>query len=146
MGILTHITSDYDDEEQVQRIFATTRFELNSRSALNRVASRAAILTGVGQRTLVASAYDKLGIDLVWRDGPFSTLDPEEKYPKAQKIKFKSQTIEKASNAGDLFGIPQEELPSGKLWDIVAYGTPDETRESIIYMWEIPYEVGGQRR
>jgi len=144
MGILTHISSEYDDSKEVQRIFAVTRFAPSNRSSLNRVASRAAVMTGVGQRTLVAAAYDELDIDMVWRDGPFSTKTPEEKWPDAQVITFHKKDIEVSSSIGDILNIAEEYLPRGKLSDSM-YDDIDAFRrdEKILMVWEIPYDVGG---
>lgn len=145
MGILTHISSQYDPDEQVQRIFAVTRFAPSNRASLNRVASRAAVMTGVGQRTLVAAAYDELGIDMVFREGPVSIVKPEEKYPDAQDIDFHIQDITSASDMGDAFNLPDDAIPRGKIGDFFISGIdsfrPDE---KTLMMWEIPQSVGGR--
>lgn len=147
MGILTHISSQFDPDERVQRIFAVTKFAPSQRSSLNRVASRASVVTGTGQRTLVAAAYDELGIDIVWREGPVSIVSPEEKWPDAQQINFHIEEIDEPSEAGDVFNIPDRAIPRGKIGDFLKEGLdvfrPDE---KTLMMWEIPYEVGGRKR
>lgn len=145
MGILTHMSSQFDPDEQVQRIFAITKFAPSNRASLNRVAGRAAVMTGAGQRTLVAAAYDELGIDMVWREGPVSITKLEEKWPDAQDIEFHIEEIDSSSNIGDAFNIPEEAVPRGKIADFLIHGLdvfrPDE---HTLMMWEIPYEVGGR--
>lgn len=135
MGVLTNITEDFDDDAQVHRIFVTTRFAINTRSALNRVAGRAAVTTGVGQRTLVAAAYDELGIDLVWNMGLGVTVPPEEKYEKAKDITFRQLNLEESSQFMDIL--------TNHLQEAVEYGEFDD--EEVLYVWEIPYSVEPRR-
>jgi len=147
MGILTDIATEYDEQNEQLIIFAATRFDINTKSALNRLAGRASVGTGVGQRTLVASAYDKLGIDMVWREGPFSTMSPEEKYPKAKKIEYYSVPIDKASNFGDITNIPDSSIPRGKFADALSDAaeliSPGDVfnDEAVLHIWKIPYSV-----
>lgn len=131
MGVLTNIDDDYDDDAQIHRVFVTTRFAISTRSTLNRIAGRAAVMTGVGQRTLVASAYDELGIDLVWNKGLGFTVPPEEKFEKAQDIEFRRLNIEESSQFGDIL--------TNHLQDAVEFGEFDD--EETLYVWEIPYDV-----
>lgn len=145
MGILTHISDSFDDDRQIQTIFAVTKFEINTRAALNRVAGRAAVMTGVGQRTLVAAAYDELGIDMVWREGPFSVLSPEEKWPDAQDIEFYMVPVERHSEFFDITNIPPEAIPTGTLGDQLHEGIETLRPEEVINVWEIPYDIGGRR-
>lgn len=135
MGVLTNIDEDYDDNAQLHRIFITTRFAISSRATLNRIAGRAALGTGVGQRTLVASAYDELGIDLVWNAGLGVAIPPEEKYEKAQDIEFRRLDIKESSQFGDIL--------TNHLQDAVEFGEFDD--EEVLYVWEIPYDVEGRR-
>lgn len=131
MGILTRIDDEWDEEAQVHRIFAATKFGISSRGSLNRVASRAAVMTGVGQRTLVAAAYDVEGIDLVWSKGLGVVVDPEEKYEKAKEINYRSIPIEQASEIGDILPI----------WfrDALEFGEFGEGE--VLHIWEIPFEI-----
>lgn len=138
MGILTYIGSTVDEDKGVQRVFAVTKFSINSRSSLNRVAGRAATMTGVGQRTLVAAAYDELGIKMAWREGPFSVISPEEKWPKAKEIEFYSVPAERASEFFDITNIPTDAIPRGKLGDQLLEGIDTLRPESVMYVWEIP--------
>lgn len=146
MGVITHIASEFDEDEQVQRVFAVTKFGVSTRSALNRVASRASTTTGAGQRTLVASAYDELGLDLVWRDGPLGVVPPEEKWPEAQEIEFHEVSIDRASDFGDITNIPTtgDTIPRGKISDLLLEGIDSFRPEQVMYVWEIPYGVGGR--
>ena len=131
MGIITTIDYEYDDDEQVLRIFAVTRFRLSTRSMLNRVASRAVVGHSVGQRSLAVSAFDEAGIDVVWREGPFRVIDPEEKFEKAQDIEFEMKEIEHASEFGDILTARLEERAKF-----------DEFRNgSYLSVWTVPYEV-----
>lgn len=145
MGILTSIASTYDEEDQVQRIFAVTRFSINNRSSLNRVAGRAAVETGAGQRTLVAAAYDEVGLDMVWREGPFSVISPEEKWPDAQDIEFHSVEMVRSSSFFDITDIPERAVPRGSLTDRLIEGIPVFDEENVIYIWEVPFDIGGRR-
>ena len=144
MGILTAIDSTWDTDNNVQRIFAVTKFGISNRSSLNRVAGRAAALTGAGQRTLVAAAYNEEGIDLVWREGPFSIAKPEEKWPEAQDIEYRSEEIESASEFGDILDIPDKFIPGGKFADFFIEGIDVFRPEQVIHIWEIPYSAGGR--
>lgn len=145
MGILTTIADTYDEEERVQRIFAVTRLDFNNRSAINRVTSRAAVMTGAGQRTLTVAAFDENDIDVVWRDGPVSVTSPEEKFPDAKKINYMKEEIDSASEFGDITNIPDKFIPRGTIGDALVEGIdafrPDE---QFLHVWEIPYEVGGR--
>lgn len=136
MGIITHISTDYDEDAQEQKIYVRTKFGISTRSALNRVAGRAAVTTGVGQRTLVAAAYDEEGIDLVFREGPFKVLDPEEKFEDAQHIEYQSTSMDSASSLGDV-------LPP-RLQDAVEFGEFREGEQ--LHIWTVPFEVGGKPR
>lgn len=144
MGVITHIASEVDRQEQIQYIYATTRFEISSRATLNRLANRASIETGAGQRTLVAAAYDTVGLDMVWREGPFSTMTPEEKWPDAQDITFEKIPIEKSSEFFDITDIPEDAVPRGRLGDLLLEGINNFRPETVLYVWGIPYEVGGR--
>lgn len=145
MGILTHVSSSYDDDLEMQRVFAVTKFAPSNRSSLNRVAGRVVVMTGAGHRSLVSAAYDELGIDMVWRDGPFTVLDPEEKYPDAQKMNFKVVNIEDSSSFGEIAHIPDEAFPRGKLADFFVEGLDVfNPQEKVLMVWEIPKEVGGR--
>lgn len=135
MGILTNISEEYDDRAEVQRIFAVTKFSINTRSSLNRVAGRAAAGSGVGQRTLVSAAYGELGIDLVFKRGLFDVVDPEEEYEDAKKINFKSVEMESASKFGDIL--------TARLQDRVEF--ENYRPDSVLNIWEIPYEVTDHR-
>lgn len=146
MGVLTYMESDFDEQRQVQRIFAITKFSINNRSSLNRVAGRAAVSTGVGQRTLVAAAYDEVGIDLVYNKGLGVRIPPEEKYEKAQDIEFYSIPAGRSSEFFDITNIPEDKIPSGKLWDRLKLDIGSFREDEVLYVWEIPYEVGGRRR
>lgn len=148
MGILTHMVSDVDEDAQVQRIFAITNTRVSSRSSLNALAGRAAVSTGAGQRTLVAAAYDELDIDMVWRDGMFSTSAPEEKWPDAQEIRYERVDIERASELFDILEVPKtrENVPGAKLMDLVLEGLDViQPRERELHVWEIPFDVGGRQ-
>lgn len=145
MGIITHISDQYDQQQDVQRIFVVTRFAPSNRGTLNRVASRASVMTGAGQRTLVVSAFDELGIDMVWREGPFARVDPTEKWPDAKKIDFHIQEIDSPSTVGDVFQLPGQKLPRGRIRDFISAGLDVfGPGERVLMMWEIPYEVGGR--
>lgn len=146
MGILTYMESTFDDSQQVQRIYAITKFSINNRAALNRIAGRAAISTGVGQRTLVAAAYDELGIDLVYNEGLGVRVPPEEKYEKAKDIEFYSVPAERSSEFFDITNIPKDSIPGGKLWDRLKLDIGSFREGEVLYVWEIPYDVGGRRR
>lgn len=135
MGIITDVQSNYDEGRGVQRVFVRTKFGINNRSALNRVASRATVVTGVGQRSLVAAAYDEEGISLVWNDGPFGRLAPEDKFEDAKEIDYKSIPMERASELGDIFpGYLQEAIEFGEFME-----------GEILHVWTIPFDVGGRR-
>lgn len=135
MGILTTIDHNYDDDEQVLRIYAVTSFAPSTRSSLNRMANRAVVgHTGLGQRTLVAAAYDELGIDLVWSEGPFGSKRPEEKFPDAQNIEFESKDVDHAGEFGEIL--------TARLRERVEFG---EFREGeVMNIWTIPYDVMGR--
>lgn len=146
MGILTHVDLDYNDDEQVITVIAVTKWGISSRAQLNRVAARAATGTGVGQRTLVAAAYEEEGIDLVWNKGLGFTVPLEEKFPDAQKISYYSIPIDRASEFGDITGIEKTRVPGNKLKDLIFEGInyfrdPD----SQMHVWEIPYEVSSHK-
>lgn len=142
MGILTDISVQYDDDQEVQRIYAVTKFGINNRTQLNRVAGRAAVGEGVGQRSLVSAAYAEEGIDLVWREGPFTTLKPEEKYPQAKEINYKSYEIDQLSELGDIAGMVKRDYLPGWLLDKIEFG---EFREgNTLHIWEIPYHIIGR--
>lgn len=131
MGILTTITTDVDEDDGVKRVYAITKFGINNRTQLNRVASRAAVGEGVGQRSLVAAAYDEEGIDLVWTEGPFGSVAPEDKFEDAKKIEYRSSPMESASELGDI-------LPP-KIKDMVTF---ENYREgNTLHVWEIPLDL-----
>lgn len=145
MGILTYMSSTVDEDEGVQRIFAITQFAISNRASLNRIAGRATVETGVGQRTLVAAAYDDVGIDLVWREGPFRVMSPEEKWPDAQDITFYSVPVERSSEFFDITDMPKDAIPTGKIADQLLEGIDTLRPEQVMYVWEIPFEVGGRK-
>lgn len=131
MGILTRISDEYDDSAKVHRIFAVTKFGVKgSRANLNRLSGRAAVMTGVGQRTLVAAAYDKEDVDLVWNKGLGFTEKLERKFPKAQEINYRSMHLEEASEILDV-------LPHG-IKDMIKFG---DIFDEQLHIWEIPYEL-----
>lgn len=144
MGILTDISREVDEQNQLINIYAVTKFGISSRSALNRVASRAAIGEGVGQRTLVAAAYNEEGIDMVWRDGPASIIDPEEKWPEAKDIEYTSVKIDAASETGDITNIPKEATPRGKLTNLLFEDINEFREGQVLHVWKIPYEIAGE--
>lgn len=129
MGILTKIHTEFDDDEQTIRVICITRFGITTRGSLNRVAGRASNAVGVGQRSLVAAAYDEHGIDLVWNDG-LRRMAPEEKFDAAQDIEYTTFSIDKASRFEDL-------LPP-RIQDYVDFG--NITGEEHVHIWEIPYK------
>ena len=131
MGIVTDISYQYDDEEQVLRIYAVTRFALSSRASLNRVAGRAVVGHGLGQRTLTIAAYDELGIDMVWREGPFTTVEPEEKFEDAKEITFEYKEIEHASKFGEIL---TERLQDRLEFNEFRHG-------AYMNIWTVPYDV-----
>lgn len=146
MGVLTYISSEYDDEKDEQIIYAVTKFGINSRSTLNRIAGRAAVETGVGQRTLVAAAYDKEGIDLVWNKGLGVVISPEEKFPDAQQIEYYSVPVRRSSEFLDITNIREDFVPRGKVGDLLLEGIDTFRPEEVLHVWKIPVEVGGKRR
>jgi len=131
MGILTDVSYQYDDDEQVLRIYAVTRFAISNRASLNRVANRAVVGHGLGQRTLAVAAFDELGIDMVWREGPFTTVEPEEKFEDAGEITFQYKEIEHASKFGEIL---TERLQERLKFDEFRRGT-------YMNIWTVPYEV-----
>lgn len=141
MGIISYIAHEIDEQDQVERVFVVTKFGITNRGALNRVAARAAAGTAAGQRTLVAAAYDEEGIDMVWREGPVSFVTPEEKWPDAQDIKYHSVEMKRSSNFLDITNIPERGIPRGNLADRLIEGIPIFDEESVMHVWEIPYEV-----
>jgi len=135
MGILTHISREIDEENNIQRVYAITKFGINQRSQLNRVANRATFNSGVGQRSLVAAAYDHEGIEMVWRQSPFNAIQPEEKFEDAKQIDYTSQRIDTIDNTSDLF-----EMLTPRLQDRVNFGefrSPDAT----LHIWEVPFNL-----
>lgn len=133
MGIITTIDGEVDEDEGVYRVFVITHTGISTRATLNRVAARAAGAAGVGQRALVASAYDEEGIDLVWNKGLGHTVPPEEKFTDAKRIDYHSVEAERASRLGEMFS-----LPSGIKDKIDFDGfRPDE----VIHVWEIPLDM-----
>lgn len=135
MGIITTVSEDIDEDEGVRRVFVVTSGNINTRSALNRVSSRASLGTGVGQRVLVAAAYKELGIDLVWSEGPFSSLAPEEKYEDAKRIDYKTMELEQIG-----IGSQITEMMPTYLKERVEF---DEfhPRSTHLHMWEIPLDL-----
>lgn len=131
MGIITSIYEELDREEQAARVYIITSGNVSTRAALNRVAGRAAVYKGMGQRDLVAAAYDKLGIDLVWNDGPFSTLLPEEKFPDAKKINYQFWEVE---SMGQPLGFFPPSLKDKLQFDVLR-------GNEYLHMWEVPFEV-----
>lgn len=144
MGILTDIGTEYDDENEQIIITAVTRFSISTRGALNRVAGRASTGVGVGQRTLVASAYDDLGIDLVWNKG-VGRVAPEREFPEAQEIEYSTFTMDKASEFGDIVDVPIDKIPVMGLRDHIGEGIRIYDDESQVHIWQIPYETAGYR-
>lgn len=134
MGVLTYINHDVDEDGEVLRIFAKTKFGINNRAALNRVATRAAADSSVGQRDLVAAAYDEEGIELAWREGPFGLIEPEEKFENAKKISYRSVPMDTVSDFGDILDI----LPV-RLKDAVDFGEFREGEQ--LHVWEVPFEI-----
>lgn len=130
MGIITYINRDIDFDDEVTRVFAITKFGIQTRAALNRVASRITIETGLGQRTLVAAAYKEEDIDLVWNDG-LRRVAPENKYEKAQDINYMSTSMDSASELGDILPV--------RLAEMVEFGEYGEGE--VLHMWEIPFSV-----
>lgn len=135
MGILTDISEEFNDEEEVIRIFCVTKFGINNRTQLNRIAGRASTATGVGQRTLVAAAYDEEDIDLVWNKGLGVTVKPEDKFEKAKDIDYKSEPMDMASKFGDI-------LPAF-IQDKIEFENFNEGQ--TLHIWEIPYSVSERR-
>lgn len=134
MGVLTDIRFEVDEDEQVLRVFARTKFGISTRANLNRVASRASTSLAVGQRDLVASAYDEEGIELAWREGPFGLVKPEEKFENAKEIEYRSVPMDTVSDFGDILEI----LPV-RLKDTVEF---EEFREGeVLHVWEIPTDL-----
>lgn len=135
MGILTDIETEVDEDEGVRRVFATTKWGIHRRSQLNRVAGRAAVGTGTGQRSLVAAAYDEEDIDMVWKEGPFNVIAPEEKFEDAKKINYYSREVDTIDNSSDFF-----EMLTPRLQDMVKFGeirSPD----AVMHVWEIPLDL-----
>lgn len=135
MGILTDVSVDVDEDEGVRRVYAVTKWGINMRPQLNRVAGRVTLEAGVGQRTLVSAAYDTEGIDMVWKEGPFKVIAPEDKYPDAKKINYMSKEIDSIDMSSDLF-----EMLTPRLQDRVNFGefrSPDAT----LHIWEIPLDL-----
>lgn len=135
MGVLTDISRDTDEEKGIVKIYAVTKFGINTKSQLNRVAGRAAVGHGIGQRSLVASAYDELGIDMVYKEGPFNIISPEEKYEEAKQIEYTQQEIETIDNSSDFF-----EMLTPRLQDRVRFGefrSPD----AVLHVWKVPLDL-----
>jgi hypothetical protein len=145
MGVLTNISVHNDEENEQIVITAITRFQIAKRPTLNRVANRASVGEGVGQRTLVAAAYDELGIDLVWSEGPFGSKKPEEKYPDAKKIEFYQMPIDRASDFGDITGVDPERLGMTKIIDLINEWVKPPSPDAYINVWKIPYELTNRR-
>lgn len=137
MALIARVNDIYDGDADVHRISVVTNFEVSTRAAMNRMAARAAIHTGVSQRALVAAAYDELGIDLAWRGVGGSVL-PEERFSDAKRIDFNKFTMEEAHAISDI-------LP-GYLRDFIEleeYKEPGEYGETtkMLYIWEIPLDL-----
>lgn len=136
MGVVTTVVKDYDDE--MIEVVVITRFAVARRPTLNRMANRASVGVGIGQRTLVASAYDELGMDLVWNKGLGFTEAPEEKYPKAKEIEFKQiEAKDLPNNVEDLFrfAVPVQ------VREMVDFGLREKDEEKQIHIWRIPTSV-----
>lgn len=131
MGIIARISSDVDENAGVTRVFIITELDISTRASLNRVAARASAHASVSQRALVAAAYEELGIDLVWAEGPVK-MSPEERFPAAKEIEYKNVPVEKP----------------GPLEDIVPKRLRDDLRfrkwmgGEVLHMWEIPFDLG----
>lgn len=135
MGVITTVDREVDEEARVTRLIAVTKWDINTVSALNRVAGRMAIGEGVGQRTLVASAYDELGLDLVWNKGLGITVPPEEKYPDAKKINYTRKTIDQIDNTSDIYN-----LLTAQLRERVDFGE-FRSPEYVMHVWEVPFDL-----
>lgn len=144
MGIITHIADDWDEEDRVHTIFAVTSIGINNRSALNRVATRAAVTSNVGQRILVAAAYDEEGINVVWNRGLGVTVPLEEKWPEAQDIEYHTVTFEDAPNFGAIAELPARRFTGQKLRDFFLEDIPTFRDTDHLHVWEIPYEIEGR--
>lgn len=133
MGVITTVVKDWDNE--MIEVVVITRFAVARRPTLNRVANRASVGVGVGQRTLVAAAYDELGIDLVWNKGLGFTEKPEEKFPKAKEIEYE-QTMAKdlPNNVEDLFRFA---VPT-QVREMVDFGLREKDEEKQIHIFRIP--------
>lgn len=134
MGILTTLDTDLDEEEGVRRVFAITKWGIGTRTQLNRLAGRASVSAGVGQRTLVAAAYKKEGIDLAWSMGLGRSVAPEEKFTDAKRINYYSEEMDTVSNVGDVYTILTDSLR-----DMVDFGNYRE--EETLHVWEIPLDL-----
>ena len=135
MGILTHVSREVDEESNVRRVYVVTKSGISQRSQLNRVAGRCTFQSGVGQRSLVAAAYDSEDIEMAWKRGPLDVIAPEEKYERAKQIEYMSQRIDTIDNTSDLF-----QMLTPRLQGRVKFGefqSPDAT----LHVWEVPFSL-----
>jgi len=106
MGIVTHIDTEYYEDEDYFEVKCRTKMGVNDLTSINRVATRVSAYTNVSQRALVAAAAEAGAVDIVWKEGPFQR-SPEKAFPEAQEIEYKSYEVDEDSSGFPLKFAPE---------------------------------------
>lgn len=116
MGLITTVTDEYNEDERIHKVTVRTKGGISRLTELNRVAGRAALKTGIGQRTLVAAAAEEENIDIVWEQGQFER-DIFMAFPDAKNISYESFKVTH-DQRGFLLGD-----------------------EGVLHVWKIPFNL-----
>ena len=141
MGILAHISRSYDEQSGKEVIFVVTNGDLNSRANLNRAAARAAVGTSYGQRELAAAAMrDRDDFNMVWREGPFSVVDLDQKFPGAKDIEYETFEPEDTYNLLSITNIPEDVFrgAGSQIADAVLEGIEVFRPGQRVHIWKVP--------